>query len=106
VTEQTKKLNQTQLKRWKLALKEAAKINRKLKKNNGSILIDTKDNSIINSGFNIFKEDDGISTLGYMIDRCLFSKGDNDLEYDNGIIYSKLEDIKNNFNRYKVYKEL
>lgn len=31
MTEQTKKLNKSQLKRWKTALKEAAKINRILK---------------------------------------------------------------------------
>lgn len=105
MTEQTKKLNKSQLKNWKTALKEAAKINQKLKKNKNSILIDTTDNSIINSAFKIYLEN-GISTLGYVIDKSLYSKGDNDPEYDNGILYSSLSEIKNKFKSYKVYKEI
>lgn len=105
MTEQIKKLSKTQLKRWKLALREAAKINRKLKRNKDSILIDTTDYSIIPSSFKIFNENE-ISTLGYKIDRALYSKGDNDPRFDNGIMYSSLGDIRRMFKNYKVFKEL
>jgi hypothetical protein len=107
MTEQTKKLNKTQLKRWKLALKEAAKINRILKKNKNSILIDTSDSSIVNNSFQLFtNKNSGISDLGILHDRSLFSIGDNDSEYDNGIIYSTLDEIRRNFSKFKCYGEL
>lgn len=109
MTEQSKKLSKTQLKRWKFALKEAAKINRKLKSNKGSILIDASDNSsdniIIKTGFRLITEN-GISTLGYVIGRCLYSLGDNNKEYNNGIMYSSLDEIRRTFSTYKVYKEI
>lgn len=106
MTEQTKKLNKTQLKRWKLALKEAAKINRILKKNKKSILIDTSDSSIVNNRFQLFTDkNSGINDLGILRDRSLFSMGDNNPEYDNGIMYSTLDEIRRNFSKYKVYGE-
>jgi hypothetical protein len=61
MTEQTKKLSKTQLKRWKLALREAAKINRKLKRNKGSILM--AGSGIVSVPFSL-KIKNGISILG------------------------------------------
>lgn len=103
MTEQTKKLSKTQLKRWKLALREAAKINRKLKRNKGSILIDGT--SIISVPFSLKTKND-ISTLGFHYERCTISFGDNDKNFDNGIMYSSLGDIRRMFKNYKVYKEI
>lgn len=103
MTEQTKKLNKTQLGRWKVALKEAAKINRKLKINKGSILVDGS--TIISVPFSI-KINNGISTLGFHSERCTFGFGDNDLDFDNGIIYTSISEIKKQFKGYKVYMEL
>ena len=101
MTEQTKKLNKTQLKRWKLALKEAAKINRILKQNKNSILIDLSDSSIVYNSFQLFTDkNSGITDLGILRDRSLFSMD------DNGIMYSTLEEIRRNFSKYKVYGEL
>ena len=105
MAEQTKKLNKTQLKRWKLALKEAAKINRILKKNKNSILIDTEYNTIISNKFKL-RTNDGISTLGFHYPRCVIGFGDNDPEFDNGFMYNTLDEIRRMFSVYKVYKEL
>lgn len=104
MTEQTKKLNKTQLKRWKLALKEAAKINRRLKKNKGSILIG-ENNEIITVPFSIGTRD-GISMLGFHYKRCVIGFGDNDPEYDNGFMYNSLAEIRRAFKPYRVFKEL
>ena len=104
MTEQTKKLNKTQLKRWKLALKEAAKINRKLKRNKGSILIG-ENNEIISVPFSIGTRD-GISTLGFHYPRCVIGFGDNDPEFDNGFMYNTLDEIRRMFKDYRVFKEL
>lgn len=107
MTEQTKKLNKTQLKRWKLALKEAAKINRILKNNKNSILIDLSDSSIVNDSFQLFTDkNSGISNICIFHDRSVFLMGDNDSESDNGIMYSTLDEIRRNFSKYKVYGEL
>ena len=105
MTEQTKKLSKTQLKRWKLALRKAAIINRKLKRNKGSILIDTTINKIVSVAFSI-KTKNGISTLGFCYERCTIGFGDNDPNFDNGIMYSSLGDISRMFKNYKVYKEI
>ena len=104
MTEQTKKLNKTQLKRWKLALKEAAKINRKLKTNKDSILIG-ENNEIISVSFSIGIRD-GISTLGFHYPRCVIVFGDNDPEFDNGLMYNTLDEIRRMFKDYRVFKEL
>lgn len=107
MTEQTKKLTKTQLKRWKLALKEAAKINRKIKKNKNAILIDTSDYNIMNGKFELFTDKStGVSDLGILHKRSLFSMGDNNPEYDNGIMYNILGEIRTSFNQYKVYGEV
>lgn len=105
ISAQTKKLSKTQLKRWKLALREAAKINRKFKRNKGSILIDTTINKIVSVPFSI-KTKNGISTLGFHYERCTIGFGDNDPNFDNGIMYSSLGDIRRMFKNYKVYKEI
>ena len=103
MTEQTKKLNKTQLGRWKVALKEAAKINRKLKINKGSILVDGS--NIISVPFSI-KINNGISTLGFHYERSTLGFGDNDPDFDNGIMYTSISEIKKQFKGYKVYMEL
>lgn len=103
MTEQTKKLSKTQLKRWKLALREAAKINRKLKRNKGSILIDGT--SIISVPFSL-KTKNGISTLGFHYERCTIGFGDNDPEFDNGFMYTSLDEIRRVFKPYRVFKEI
>ena len=105
MTEQTKKLSKTQLKRWKLALKEAAKINRKLKRNKGSILIDPITDEIISVPFSI-KTINGISTLGFHYERCTIGFGDNDPNFDNGFMYTSLDEIKKMFKDYRVFKEI
>lgn len=105
MTEQTKKLSKTQLKRWKLALKEAAKINRKLKRNKGSILIDHITDEIISVPFSL-KIKNGISILGFHYERCTIGFGDNDPNFDNGIMYSSLDEIRKTFKDYKVYMEI
>lgn len=104
MTEQTRKLTKTQLKRWKLALKEAAKINRRLKTNKGSILIG-ENNEIITVPFSIGIRD-GISTLGFHYTRCVVGFGDNDPEYDNGFMYNTLDEIRKMFKSYRVFKEI
>lgn len=104
MTEQTKKLNKTQLKRWKLALKEAAKINRRLKTNKGSILIGGN-NEIITVPFSIGTRN-GISTLGFHYGRCVVCFGDNDPNFDNGFMYNTLAEIRRMFKPYRVFKEL
>lgn len=105
MTEQTKKLSKTQLKRWKLALKEAAKINRKIKKNKNAILIDTENGMIISNTFKL-RTNDGISTLGFISHNCIIAFGDNDPEYDNGFMYNTLDEIRGSFRQYKVYGEV
>lgn len=105
MTEQTKKLTKTQLKRWKLALKEAAKINRKIKKNKNAILIDTENNMIISNNFKLSTKD-GISTLGFISPNCIIGFGDNNPEYDNGFMYNTLDEIRTSFKHYKVYGEV
>lgn len=105
MTGQTKKLTKTQLKRWKLALKEAAKINRKIKKNKNAILIDTENNIIISNNFKL-RTKNGISTLGFIGPYCIIGFGDNDPEYDNGFMYNTLDEIRKSFNKYKVYGEV
>ena len=105
MTEQTKKLSKTQLKRWKLALKEAAKINRKIKKNKNAILIDTENNMIISNTFKL-RTNGGISTLGFISPNCIIAFGDNDPEYDNGFMYNTLDEIRGSFRQYKVYGEV
>lgn len=104
MTEQTKKLSKTQLKRWKLALREAAKINRKLKRNKGSILIG-EFNEIISVPFSL-KTKNGISTLGFHYERCTIGFGDNDTRFDNGFMYTSLDEIRRMFKPYRVYKEI
>lgn len=104
MTEQTKKLSKTQLKRWKLALKEAAKINRRLKMNKGSILIG-ENNEIITVPFSIGTRN-GISTLGFHYARCVVGFGDNDPNFDNGFMYNTLGEIRRMFKSYRVFKEL
>lgn len=103
MTEQTKKLTKTQLKRWKLALREAAKINRKLKRNKGSILID--ESGIVTVPFSL-KTKNGISTLGFHYERCTIGFGDNDTDFDNGFMYTSLDEIRKAFKDCKVYKEI
>lgn len=105
MTEQTKKLNKSQLKRWKTALKEAAKINRILKTNKDVILYDTSCNDIITVPFSLIRSDN-ISTLCFVIGKTIFSYGDNNTEADNGIMYNSIKEIKDTFKCFKIYKEI
>lgn len=93
------------MKRWKLALKEAAKINRKIKKNKNAILIDTENDMIISNTFKL-SANTGISTLGFINPTCIIAFGDNDPEYDNGFMYNTLDEIRRSFRQYKVYGEV
>lgn len=105
MTEQTKKLNKTQLKKWKVALKEAAKINRILKTNKDVILYDTSCNDCIEVPFSLITKN-GISTLCFVMGNTIFSYGDNDPELDNGIMYNSITEIKDMFKCFKIYKEI
>jgi hypothetical protein len=105
MTNITSTLNNRQLKRWKNALKQVAKLNKYIKKDFLVIDDTNRNDGPILRPF-IIRDYDGISSIGILDGNAFYCYGDNDVTYDNGIMHTSMEDFNKQFNNLSVYSKV
>jgi hypothetical protein len=94
-------MTKLQQKRWNYALSLVDKVNKKLDSNSNYIL--SFDQEIISDTNRIMIKPNGIYSE-IMLD-C-FVLGDNNPNYNNGVMYNTKQEIKQTFKRIRIYKEV
>ena len=105
MTKVTSQLNNRQLKRWKNALKQVAKINKYIKKDYLVIDDTNRNDGPILIPF-IIKDYDGFSSIGIKDGNAFYCYGDNDVDYDNGIMHTSIKDFNKQFDNLSVYQKI